>query len=107
MRLPQNCDRLSWNGKPVEPEMKTLLPFSLTEYLRNPLREVVCRGGQRARIICTDRRTGVRNRFPVIALIDLYDNGWENAFEYTADGIPLAEYPYGENSTHRIFFIKE
>lgn len=106
MRTPENCTQLTWSGKPVAADIITLRPFSLAEYLQSPQLKVVCREGREARIICTDRRTGARDRFPVIALIDLYDTSWECAFEYTADGIPLAEYPYGEESTHRLFFAE-
>jgi len=43
--------------------------FSLEEYLKNPDREVLTRKGQRARIICTDRKTGTYDGRDVVVLV--------------------------------------
>lgn len=44
--------------------------FSLEEYLKNPNRKVVTRGGLPVRIICTDRK----QKCPIIALIKERDD---------------------------------
>lgn len=40
-------------------------PFDLQEYLKNPSRKVITRGGKNARIICTD----AISENPIIALV--------------------------------------
>lgn len=57
-------------------------PFSLEEYLANPNRKVVTRGGYPVRIICTDARD---NNYPIIALVSRED-GTEDVFLYTKQG---------------------
>lgn len=61
-------------------------PFNLKEYLEDPSRKVVTRDGRDARIICTDRLTGV---YPVVALWideDLNGNPYEKIDSYTING---------------------
>lgn len=41
-------------------------PFDLQEYLKNPDRQIVTRGGRNARIICTDRNS---DDHPIVALL--------------------------------------
>ena len=55
--------------------------FSLEEYLKNPNKKVVTRGGLPVRIICTDRK---RER-PIIALIKERD-GTETICTYNTQG---------------------
>ncbi|MDD7755714.1 MAG: hypothetical protein PUJ51_14590, partial [Clostridiales bacterium] len=57
-------------------------PFNLEEYLKNPSRKVVTRGGLNARIICTDRKD---LKFPIIALIES-KLGEEFLQHYTKNG---------------------
>lgn len=40
--------------------------FNLEEYLKNPDKEVVTRGGRKVRVLCTDRKGGT----PIIALVN-------------------------------------
>ena len=58
--------------------------FSLEEYLKNPSRKVVTRGGRNARIICTDRRDYL-NHHHIIALLTKSKEE-EIVFYYTMDG---------------------
>ena len=57
--------------------------FSLEKYLANPSRKVVTRDGRKVRIVCTDRNI---NNFPIVALIQLYNDSDEEVFTYTKDG---------------------
>lgn len=77
--------------------------FNLDEYLKNPTRPVVTRGGNSVRIICTDRKFEFSNaQYPVIALIkDL--NGNECVIGFTSDG--KEECDYDDNTD--LFFISE
>ena len=56
--------------------------FSLDEYLKNPSRKVVTRGGYPVRIICTDAHY---KNCPIIALVSRED-GTEDVFLYTKQG---------------------
>ena len=55
--------------------------FSLKEYLKNPNKKVVTRGGLPVRIICTDRK----QECPIIALIKERD-GTETICTYNTQG---------------------
>lgn len=55
-------------------------PFDLDEYLKNPLKEIVTRNGQKVRIICTDKIGG----YPIIALVLI--DGKEMPYPYTELG---------------------
>lgn len=57
-------------------------PFSLEEYLKNPLRKVITKGGLNARIICTDMKD---SKYPIVALIET-KTGREFLQCYTKDG---------------------
>lgn len=57
-------------------------PFNLEEYLKNPSRKVVTRGGYPVRIVCTDAHD---NNCPIIALVSRED-GTEDVFMYTKQG---------------------
>ena len=57
--------------------------FSLEKYLASPSRKVVTRDGRKVRIVCTDRNI---NNFPIVALIQLYNDSDEEVFTYTKDG---------------------
>lgn len=54
--------------------------FDLQEYLNNPDRKIITRGGRSARIICTD----AKRDFPLIALIEKDDS--ELPVSYTPRG---------------------
>ena len=54
--------------------------FNLEEYLKNPSRKVVTRDGRNVRIVCTDRNI---NNFPIVALIQLYNDSDEEVFIFT------------------------
>lgn len=62
--------------------------FNLEEYLKNPSRKVVTRGGKNVRIICTDRRN---LNYPIIALIETGSGGEEMAYSHTKDGRHCAD----------------
>ena len=57
--------------------------FSLEEFKKNPNRKVVVENGRNARIICTD----AKGRFPVIALVFDVENGYEDIYFYTPNGV--------------------
>lgn len=59
-------------------------PFDLQEYLKNPDRQIVTRGGRNARIICTDRNS---DDHPIVAL--LQGPVCENTCFYRRDGLWL------------------
>ena len=74
-------------------------PFNLEEYLKNPSRRVVTRDGRKVRIICTD----VRSSFPVIALLERFNDDIEDVEEYTKDG----KYYDNETNKNDLFFAPE
>ena len=59
-------------------------PFDLQEYLKNPDRQIVTRGGRNVRIICTDRDS---DDHPIVAL--LQGPVCENTCYYRRDGLWL------------------
>ena len=74
--------------------------FSLEKYLANPSRKVVTRDGINVRIVCTDRNS---YNFPIVALIQLYNDRDEEVFTYTKDG----EYEVDKSTTFDLFFAPE
>ena len=75
-------------------------PFNLEEYLTNPSKKVVTREGKPARIICTD----ARGEYPVIALIEHYQETLDVTFSFTKDGKWCTD---GTNSNKDLFFELE
>ena len=75
-------------------------PFNLEEYLINPSKKVVTREGKPARIICTD----ARGEYPVIALIEHYQETLDVTFSFTKDGKWCTD---GTNSNKDLFFAPE
>lgn len=63
-------------------------PFNLEEYLKNPSRKVITRGGKNVRIICTDFNNP---NFPVICGVE--GSKWPSSF--TTSGLLMkgAEHP--------------
>ena len=56
-------------------------PFNLEEYLKNPSKKLVTKGGKTVkRILCTD----ARGNYPIVALID--GGSYDNALSYTKEG---------------------
>ena len=74
--------------------------FSLEKYLADPSRKVVTRNGRNVRIVCTDRNI---NNFPIVALIQLYNDSDEEVFTYTKDGKRRVD----ESTRHDLFFAPE
>lgn len=73
--------------------------FSLSEYLKNPTRQIVTRDGYSVRIICTDRM----GKWPIVALV--CKGKEEYLVSYTRDGrryIPIAEVTFDD-----LFFAPE
>lgn len=63
--------------------------FSLTEYLKNPDRQVVTRDGRAVRILCTDRNY---DNYPVVALVQVHLRGGQlrdDPYCFTKDGLYL------------------
>lgn len=60
--------------------------FNLEEYLQNPNRQVVTRDGRPARIICTDRKSINSFDGPILALINIKEEGREPCYSYSPDG---------------------
>lgn len=66
--------------------------FSLEEYLKNPDRKVVTRGGLPVRIVCTDKVCNKKvSQKPIIALVDFGDI--EVVYPYSSDGISSPSLP--------------
>ena len=66
--------------------------FSLEEYLKNPDRKVVTRGGLPVRIVCTDKVCNKKmSQKPIIALVDFGDR--EVVYPYYSDGISSPSLP--------------
>lgn len=72
--------------------------FSLDEYLKNPSRKVITRGGRSVRIKCTDAKGG----HPVIGLVDRGD--YEAPKSFTKDG---RLWDNTENNSNDLFFAAE
>lgn len=62
--------------------MNNMEQFSLTEYLKNPNRKIITRGGRSVRIVCTDM---IGTSHPVIAVCKV-DPTHEYCNAYTTDG---------------------
>ena len=75
-------------------------PFNLEEYLTNPSRKVVTRDGKPAKILYTD----ARGEYPVIALIEHYQETLDVTFSFTKDGKWCTD---GTNSNKDLFFASE
>ena len=74
-------------------------PFNLEEYLKNPSKKVVTRGGRTVkRILCTD----ARGDYPIVALVDW--GCYDNALSYTKDG---GFYVSDGTSVNDLFFAPE
>ena len=58
-------------------------PFSIGEYLKNPNRELITRGGRKVRIICTDRKDA---DYPIVVLISNEFGNGESTLYYTEEG---------------------
>ena len=75
-------------------------PFNLEEYLKNPSREIVTRGGRKIkRVLCTD----ARGPYPVIVLMERPDIIADEAHSYTKDG----KFCSGEIHPFDLFFAPE
>ena len=70
--------------------------FSLEEYRQDTSKEVVTRDGRKARIICTNAKSG----YPVVALIAEEGSGHEDIQTYTMDGVSYI----GDQSSYDLFF---
>lgn len=75
-------------------------PFSIGEYLKNPNRELITRGGRKARIICTDRKDA---DYPIVALVLNESETGEGTLYYTVKG---KFYP-DSTSSFDLFFAPE
>ena len=75
-------------------------PFNLEEYLANPSKKVVTREGKPAKILYTD----ARGEYPVIALVEHYQETFDIAFSFTKDGKWCTD---GTNSNKDLFFAPE
>ena len=71
--------------------------FNLEEYLANPSRKVVTRDGIPAKILYTD----ARGEYPVIALVEHYQETLDVTFSFTKDGKWCTD---GTNSNKDLFF---
>ena len=74
--------------------------FNLEEYLANPSRKIVTREGKPAKILYTD----ARGEYPVIALVEHYQETFDIAFSFTKDGKWCTD---GTNSNKDLFFAPE
>ena len=74
--------------------------FNLEEYLADPSRKVVTRDGIPAKILYTD----ARGEYPVIALVEHYQETLDVTFTFTKDGKWCAD---GTNSNKDLFFAPE
>ena len=74
--------------------------FSLEKYLENPSKKVVTRDSIPAKILYTD----ARGEYPVIALIEHYQETLDVTFSFTKDGKWCTD---GTNSNKDLFFAPE
>ena len=75
-------------------------PFSLDEYLKNPSKKLVTKGGKTVkRILCTD----ARGDYPIVALVKVYDGTSDRAIMYTKEGV----YINGQTNGYDLFFASE
>ena len=79
----------------------TMKPFNLEEYLKNPNRKIVTRGGKSVRIVCTDRR-GLYVK-PIAALITML-NGDEVIETYWENGVVTRGC---KDNPYDLFFVTE
>ena len=78
-----------------------MTPFSLDEYLKNPSRKLITRGGREVtRIVCTD----ARGHFPIVALVESCDGAADISLQYTKDGGYLLDC---RESMSDLFFVTE
>lgn len=68
--------------KTAKPIIDNYKQFDLQEYLENPNRKVITRGGQSVRIVCTDM---IGTSYPVLAVYK-YDPTHESYYSCTIDG---------------------
>ena len=73
--------------------------FNLKEYLENPSRKIVTRGGRKARIVCTDKK----GSNPIVALVTKYIGVAEDVYLYTKNG----EICEGISTDSDLFFAPE
>ena len=73
--------------------------FNLKEYLENPSRKIVTRGGRKARIVCTDKK----GSNPIVALVTKYIGVAEDVYLYTKNG----EICEGISTDSDLFFVPE
>ena len=77
-----------------------MIPFNLEEYLKNPSRKIITRGGRKIkRVLCTD----ARGPYPVIVLMERPDIIADEAHSYTKDG----KFYKGSSSIEDLFFASE
>ena len=77
-----------------------MIPFNLEEYLKNPSRKIITRGGRKIkRVLCTD----ARGPYPVIVLMERPDIIVDEAHSYTKDG----KFCSGEIHPFDLFFALE
>ena len=77
-----------------------MIPFNLEEYLKNPSRKIITRGGRKIkRVLCTD----ARGPYPVIVLMERPDIIVDEAHSYTKDG----KFCSGETHPFDLFFAPE
>ena len=77
-----------------------MIPFNLEEYLKNPSRKIITRGGRKIkRVLCTD----ARGPYPVIVLMERPDIIADEAHSYTKDG----KFCSGETHPFDLFFAPE
>lgn len=75
-------------------------PFSIREYLKNPNRELITRGGRKARIICTDRKDA---DYPIVVLLSNEFGNGESTLYYTEEG----KFYTTDTSVFDLFFAPE
>ena len=74
--------------------------FNLEEYLKNPSRKVVTRGGRNVnRILCTD----MKGDYPIVAVVESYNGNFQEILTYTNDGA----YYCNNTSKDDLFFAPE
>lgn len=71
--------------------------FNLEEYLKNPNRELITRDGQKARIICANKKD---ERYPVVALVQDKNSNCEKTHHYTIGGKWIIE----DDNSEDLFF---
>ncbi|MGN0929944.1 MAG: hypothetical protein ACI4N3_04865 [Alphaproteobacteria bacterium] len=79
-------------------------PFNLEEYLANPSKKLVTKGGKEVRILCTDRK---HKDYPIVALVKNKQQKREIVITYTSNGLYNCDSINPFENDFNLFFATE